>query len=818
MSEEKALFVAEPEPHRSAGPASPVTRFGAAATLPLALLFLAVTAILTKLERLSAGGTGASRPFLADWSPDLATICLLLLMFLPAVSLSRGGRRRLARGAFIAAVLFALFIAAGRHLYAASTGSRLSWTIVRYWLRNFSGITDIIRGRITAGAAAAAVGAAAAAAVLAAAPNLRTVKARLARSREIAPGVAAVVMGGIAVVLAGAVIAGRAPVRSDDPFAFRPSIAEALRGEPAGISETVSDPEIARWEAPLDLRPAPGAPRPNIVLIILESENWKWVDLFRENGTTPYLKSMAARGRTAGRFYTVVPHTTKALVPILTGLYPALEPMERESLAGILPPRGLAPILKGLGYRTAFFQTALDDFENRTGLVANFGFDLFRGMSDLPAAGFERTNELGSEERMMLRPSLEWVDGARDEPFFLTLLTISSHDPYGTPSGFPRKDYGHKLRSLNDYCNALRYTDDFLRDFMDGMERRGLIPNTAFIVVGDHGEAFREHVLVNHNQILWEEGLRTFAVLFGGAVPGGTAPIEGYRSVLDVVPTVCDLVGIDPEPAAFLGQSLFRPVPPDRLLLFSRWSRTQGLALRRGPVKVIFDDEAYRVEVYDNEADPFDTRNLAYGPGFGEEFLRARALEARAWADRVDRAYRRWQESSHAWVLGRGRPDVGRPLAAGFEGSVELVGFDVSPESVFLGDRVRVRAALRFLKSGVPGIRPFLHLRNESGAEATGFTPGQDPAALEKAKAGDYARIAIDVQVPPDWPPGPVEVLFGLRDVPGRRRLAIESEAPHADGRVRMTTFRLVKPIGPNAGPLPAPRSFISRPAEKRGG
>jgi len=65
-------------------------------------------------------------------------------------------------------------------------------------------------------------------------------------------------------------------------------------------------------------------------------------------GVTPFLEDLSKKGLTVERLYSVVPHTTKALIPIVAGIYPYLQPDVYEAIPGILPPKALPYLLKNL--------------------------------------------------------------------------------------------------------------------------------------------------------------------------------------------------------------------------------------------------------------------------------------------------------------------------------------------------------------------------------------------------------------------------------------------------------------------------------------
>jgi len=91
---------------------------------------------------------------------------------------------------------------------------------------------------------------------------------------------------------------------------------------------------------------------------------------------------------------------------------------------------------------------------------------------------------------------------------------------------------------------------------LDKLEAMGQLDNTYVIFTSDHGIAVGRHGLMG-KQNLYEHTWRVpFIVRGPGIEPGSEA--SGYIYLLDVLPTLCDLAGID-VPEVVEGQS-FRPV------------------------------------------------------------------------------------------------------------------------------------------------------------------------------------------------------------------------------------------------------------------
>src|SRR3712207_3959195 len=195
------------------------------------------------------------------------------------------------------------------------------------------------------------------------------------------------------------------------------------------ISELVTpeiEVELAAGSLPTETEFAPTrqTAERSVVIVFLESTRARSTTPYNEDlETTPFLAELAGEGLAFEQAYAVVPHTSKALVASLCGVPPPLDTAKTESEPGIIPARCVADLLKERGYRSAFFQSATEDFERRPQLVENLGYDDFFATEDMSKEGFEETNYFGHEDNIMLDPSREWLEENGDEPFLATYLT-----------------------------------------------------------------------------------------------------------------------------------------------------------------------------------------------------------------------------------------------------------------------------------------------------------------------------------------------------------------------------------------------------------
>lgn len=476
---------------------------------------------------------------------------------------------------------------------------------------------------------------------------------------------------------------------------LQPSLAEQLVYD--GIERLGDErrPPTPAEVVPLAVEPRGERTRPNVVLVILESVGAGGTSLHVPAlDTTPHLARLADEGVWAREMTAVVPHTSKALVTMLCGDWPMLTRSIREARPGGLPGRCLPELLEELGYRTAFFQPVVETYEDRVDLVKQLGFDRFRARDSLDGTRFSIVNYFGWEDRVMLKPGLRWATEDRLRPHFSVYLTLTSHHDYKVPPSFPSRAYPGQPGLRGSWLNAIRYVDAFLGELIERYEEAGLLDDTVFVVVGDHGEAFGEHGFNLHDLVMYEEGLHVPFVIWGPPLGERRGVIEGARQQIDILPTVLELVGAEVVGGTPRGRSLFEAPDADRVLYHSAWRSHRAMARRAGGAKLI---ERFRSgpPVYHRLADdPKERRNVvdALDPAQVEAW-RQELADWRSWVNG------RYDEQRLRWIAAHQRPDDA-PALASWDGAMDLLGCApaeptaVGGQSVWFDCRWRARTSL----------------------------------------------------------------------------------------------------------------------------
>jgi len=270
---------------------------------------------------------------------------------------------------------------------------------------------------------------------------------------------------------------------------------------------------------------------------------------------------------------------------------------------------------------------------------------------DLPPGetGFEfRSGEDGESRRVILRRFRYRGGEARIEPrggVDLGEGRSNKHVFYGrTPMGVALVNPGDEAIT-GEFEGRIEFTPEredlpgFYRDevefvdrqigrLVDGLRAAGIWQDALVVFVADHGEGLGFSNRFAHVDHLYEDTLRVPLILVApGRLPSG-AVVSSSVGLIDVMPTVLEILGISPPPE-MKGETLLPLIDgsgPDRPLLamtYGPQARRDRRALVADGFKYVWtigDDER---ELFDLAADPHESFNLV-----DDEPARAEAMHA----------------------------------------------------------------------------------------------------------------------------------------------------------------------------------------------
>ncbi|MGD8718759.1 MAG: sulfatase [Candidatus Zixiibacteriota bacterium] len=342
--------------------------------------------------------------------------------------------------------------------------------------------------------------------------------------------------------------------------------------------------------------PAP-AERTNFVLITVDTTRADRIGCYGHAGaSTPTLDDLARRGVKFEPARCLEPITAPSHATMMTSLYPETTGVVLNAMKLRDDVPTLAEQFRDAGYATAAFAGSSSVWARDTALDRGFDtyddavnpIDAYKASPLMPASLAERLSLLITDDNPAERPgnevtdaALRWMKRHPSGPFFVWLHYFDPHDDYLPPAKYTRPGLSSRTTQLkvNErwaegtggpklpdrigalYDGEIAFMDAQIGRFLDELERGGRAGHTVVLVVGDHGEAFKEHGTKYHGFRLYgEETNVPFIVCdLGGELPRPPVPPRAV-STLDVAPTMLDLAGL-PIPPGMRGRALFGPPP-----------------------------------------------------------------------------------------------------------------------------------------------------------------------------------------------------------------------------------------------------------------
>lgn len=370
----------------------------------------------------------------------------------------------------------------------------------------------------------------------------------------------------------------------------------------------------ARWySAGMKLVETEQTQRKNVVVVMMESMRAVSTTMHSPRlPTTPFLAQLASKGLVVQDMNAVIPRTAAAWTAILGGQYPLTN--EGTAIWSAEKAKDKAPVLRGLpgalreaGYATSFFTPTHTRLLNDAEVLRALGFESVFAEKEVTPPGTRPANYFGSADEVMVQPILEWTAAQKQagRPFMTAIMTNVGHHGYETPASWKKIRFaGVRRPALEDYYNCLRYIDSVLASLMQGYERLGVLDDTIFIFVGDHGQMFGEHGLKQTFNAIYQEGVHVPAFIYAPGLLPRHATVQGPRQHVDFVPTIVELLGYRMEGARLPGVSLLQPVDRNRKLYFSSSIEWSFLALRQGQRKYVYSFDRSPIDVFDLAKDP----------------------------------------------------------------------------------------------------------------------------------------------------------------------------------------------------------------------
>lgn len=268
-----------------------------------------------------------------------------------------------------------------------------------------------------------------------------------------------------------------------------------------------------------------------------------------------------------------------------------------------------------------------------------------------------------------------FLSNAPSQPFFLSCGFFTTHREFPQPGPeddprycrppAPLPDTSETRRDMAAYRTSARQLDTDIGTVLDALEASGLAGNTLVVNTTDHGLAFP-----GMKCSLTDHGIGVLLIIRGPGGFSGGRVVDGIVSHIDIMPTLCEVAGID-VPSWAQGKSLMPLVrgdadevnedvyaevtyhaayEPQRAVRTKRWKYIRRYGNQPTPVLPNCDDSpsknvwlengwrtriVAREQLYDLAFDPNETSSVVADPAMADVLADMRGRLDR-WMERTD--------------------------------------------------------------------------------------------------------------------------------------------------------------------------------------
>ena len=376
-----------------------------------------------------------------------------------------------------------------------------------------------------------------------------------------------------------------------------------------------------------------GGKRPNVVVLLADDLGFQDIGCYGGPAKTPAIDGLAANGVRFTDSHSGCAVCSPSRATLLTGrnhiragVYQVLQDnvhnahlLEREVT--------LAKVLKSSGYATAHFgkwHLGLPTKGRDKPTPDKHGFDYWFATGnnanpshENPVNFIRNGTPVGRIEgyscQIVVNEAITWLNSRPkpNEPFFLNVWFHEPHAPIAAPAEIVSR-YGKVDDPAAIYSGTIENTDRAIARLLASLKEMGVLENTLIIYSSDNGR-YREDRnggLRGSKGSNFEGGIRSPGVFcWPGGMVRGRVEHEPAGSV-DLLPTVCGLVGIDKPKGVHLDGSDLSPLLTGRANQFTRHQPLFWLLPTSNPAAAIRDGR-YALVGYRNYELPQDRRAMA---------------------------------------------------------------------------------------------------------------------------------------------------------------------------------------------------------------
>ncbi len=294
---------------------------------------------------------------------------------------------------------------------------------------------------------------------------------------------------------------------------------------------------LSIYNPTINLNSGQAVTKKNVVVIILESFGDENVG----RGYTPFLDSLITKSYYFKHGFANGKVSIDAVPSILSSIPSLMNNSFISSSFSLNKINGLPKILKKEGYGTSFFHGSFNGSQNFDQYAQVAGFDHYYGKDQYDGKeAFDGKWGIYDEEFMQFFCNKLTTF---KEPFFSSIFTISSHNPYRVPEKYK----GKFSKGTTEIHESIGYSDFSLRQFFNTASKQAWYKNTLFVISADHTSSGGDDDIDKTNI-----GKFSIPILFfDPSNPEFVGVNENNFQQIDIMPSILDYLNIKTDMVSF---------------------------------------------------------------------------------------------------------------------------------------------------------------------------------------------------------------------------------------------------------------------------
>ena len=281
----------------------------------------------------------------------------------------------------------------------------------------------------------------------------------------------------------------------------------------------------------------------NVVILIVESFGREYIGALNKDleggkykGYTPYVDALISKSTTFKYSFCNGRKSIDGMPSILSSIPMFVEPffLTPSSMNHV---SGIASLLAGEGYHTAFFHGAQRGSMGFMAFARATGFQQYFGREDYDTdKRFGGDNDFDGMWAIWDEPFLQYYATKMSEmkqPFMTAVFTASSHHPYQVPEKY-KETYPEEGLEIH---KCIRYTDMAIGKFFETASKQPWFKNTIFVLTSDHTNQ-SDHAYYKSDI----GGFCSPIIIYDPSNPIGEVQ-DKIAQQIDILPTILGLLG-----------------------------------------------------------------------------------------------------------------------------------------------------------------------------------------------------------------------------------------------------------------------------------